>query len=291
MRVLILGADGMLGHQVFAHLQERHDVRGTVRRALDEYAGFRLFVADNTYAETDARDTGRLMEIVGDFHPGAIINAIGIVKQREEANSSLQNLEINALFPHRLGILCQAVGARLIHMSTDCVFSGDKGSYSEDDIADARDLYGRSKFLGELHQAHTLTLRTSIIGLELRHKTSLVEWFLEQRGKIKGYRRAIYSGLTTMELARVIERLLVDHGQLSGVWHVASRPISKYDLLCRLAKELGRGDVEIEPDDTFVCDRSLDAGRFAQATGYTPPVWDDMLTELAKRIRRREGVR
>ncbi len=291
MRVLILGADGMLGHQVLAHLQERHDVRGTVRRGLDEYARFRLFAADKTYAETDARDTGRLIEIAADFRPAAIINAIGIVKQREEANSSLQNLEINALFPHRLSILCQAIGARLIHMSTDCVFSGDKGGYSEEDIADGRDLYGRSKFLGELRRAHTLTLRTSIIGLELMHKTSLVEWFLEQRGRIKGYRRAIYSGFTTLELARVIERVLVDHGQLSGVWHVASRPISKYDLLCRLAKELGRGDVEIEPDDSFVCDRSLDAGRFAQATGYRPPAWGEMLTELAEQIRGREGGR
>ena len=144
--------------------------------------------------------------------------------------------------------------------------------------------------MGELHEAHTVTLRTSIVGLELKRKRSLIEWFLAQRGRLSGYRRAIYSGLTTAEMARVIERVLVEHTELSGLWHVASEPISKYALLVGLAQELGRNDVEIEPDDDFVCDRSLNAARFIKATGYTSPAWSEMLSELADEIKRREGT-
>ncbi len=291
MRILILGGDGMLGHQLLQELDSQHDVRVTLRRALACYEGFGLFNAGNNYAETDARNIDRLIDIIADFHPGAIINGIGIVKQRGEAREYIPSLEINALFPHKLAAVCNAAGARLIHISTDCVFSGRKGAYTEADLADAEDLYGRTKFLGELHDAHCVTLRTSIIGLELSRKTGLVEWFLAQKGSIKGYRRAIYTGFTTVEMARVIERVLLEHKELHGVWHVASVPINKYNLLSLLSDKLKRADIEIDPDDNFVCNRSLDGTRFTQATGYAAPSWDAMLVELAQQIRQRGKTR
>ncbi len=291
MRILILGGDGMLGHQLFKHLGADHDVRVTLRRDLGAYRELDLFKPDNAYAGIEAGDTEALLEATGDFHPEAVINGIGIVKQRDQAKASMPSLEINALLPHRLALLCKAIGARLIHMSTDCVFSGRTGNYREQDPPDAEDLYGKTKFLGELHDANCVTMRTSIIGLELSRKTGLVEWFLAQKGSIKGFRRAIYSGFTTAEMARVIERVLLEHKELHGVWHVASTPISKYELLCMLAEKIERTDVNIEPDDSFVCDRSLDGTRFTQATGYAAPSWDAMLAELAQQIRQREKTR
>jgi dTDP-4-dehydrorhamnose reductase len=170
-------------------------------------------------------------------------------------------------------------------MSTDCVFSGRKGNYHESDLADAEDLYGKSKFLGEVHEAHCVTLRTSIIGTELSRKKSLVEWFLAQKGPIKGFRRAIFSGFTTIEMARIIENLMVRHPAVSGLYHVSSAPISKYDLLMLIRNKLGMS-TEIVPDDTLQIDRSLDSARFRRECGYNPPAWENMIEELANDIKR-----
>jgi dTDP-4-dehydrorhamnose reductase len=236
----------------------------------------------------DVRSIESVGEVIDRFEPDAIVNAVGVVKQRDEAKQIIPSLEINALFPHRLLEVCKAAGVRLMHVSTDCVFSGRKGNYTEKEIPDPVDLYGRTKLLGELDEAPGITLRTSIIGLELRHKTGLIEWYLARKGTIPGFRRAIYSGFTTLEMARVIERILVRHSDLFGVWHVASAPISKYALLKRLTDVLGRRDIKIEPDDTFVCDRSLCGRAFEEATGYSPPPWEEMLLELARQVRERE---
>lgn len=287
MRVLILGGDGMLGHQLLRHLAPRHEVRVTLRRPLAAYREHGPFSAENSLAGIDARDWPAVEAALGAVSPEAVVNCIGIVKQRQEASSPVPAIEVNSLFPHRLLEGCRAAGSRLIHLSTDCVFSGRAGGYREDDLPDPVDLYGRSKLLGE-PAAPALTLRTSIIGLELARKTGLVEWFLAQRGAVRGFRRAIYSGFTTREMARVIERLLTAHPELAGVWHLASRPISKYDLLVSLARTLRRRDVEVLPDDDFTCDRSLDGSRLAEATGYRAPPWEVMLEELADEIRRRQ---
>jgi dTDP-4-dehydrorhamnose reductase len=193
----------------------------------------------------------------------------------------MENLEVNALFPQQLAYLAAELGARLIHFSTDCVFSGGKGNYTETDFPDAGDLYGQTKLLGETHHAHTLTLRTSIIGRELSRKASLVEWFLAQRGTVQGYTRAIYAGFTTLEMARIVERLIIQQQQASGVWHVSSDRISKYDLLCLMRKYF-KLDTEIVPSASFACDRSLLSDRFRSAFGYSPPSWDKMVEELAQ---------
>lgn len=284
MRVLILGGDGMLGHLLCRELASAHEVRATFRRppaddTLPDGAGF---------SGVDVRHLDRLAEVFAAFRPEAVINAVGIVKQRKEAADVLQALEVNAVFPHRLARLCSAAGARLLHFSTDCVFSGAKGSYRETDSPDPPDTYGRTKLLGEVGAPH-LTLRSSIVGLEQGRRQGLVEWFLASRGAVRGYRKAIYSGLTTLEMARLVGRLLERHGDLSGIWHVASAPIDKFSLLSRLARELGREDVRLEPVDEPLCDRSLCGDAFAAATGYRAPGWDEMLRELAEEIRRRRA--
>jgi dTDP-4-dehydrorhamnose reductase len=289
VRVLILGGDGMLGHQLLRSLSGEHEVRVTLRREKGDGVSPALFDHGNAFFGVDVRERDPLLAVFGRFRPEAVVNAVGLVKQRPEANDPLTAIEINALFPHRLARLCAPDRVRLIHLSTDCVFSGRKGDYIEEDVPDPEDLYGRTKLLGELHEAPALTLRTSIIGLEMGRRQGLVEWFLSRRGTVKGFRRALYSGLTTQEMSRVIARLLALHPALTGLFHVASARIDKYSLLSQLARWLGREDVRIEPDDTFVCDRSLCADAFRAATGYVAPSWDEMLRELAVAVRQREG--
>jgi dTDP-4-dehydrorhamnose reductase len=287
VRVLVIGGDGMLGHQLFLGLGRSHDVRVTLRRPLSEYAPLTMFTDDNAYSGIDVRCPGSLADVLAHFRPAVICNAAGIVKQRPAAGDAVTSIEVNALFPHRLAVVAAEVGARVLQISTDCVFSGTRGGYTEDDLPDPVDLYGRTKLLGELDQEGCVTLRTSIIGMELHGGQGLVEWALAQRGSIRGFRRAIYSGLTTVELTRVCEALITDHPDLHGLWHVASDPISKYDLLVELFSRLGRTDVELVPDDTFKCDRSLRANRFNHALGYRPPSWDTMLDELSESVRAR----
>ena len=276
----------MLGHQLLIAYQQRHDVRVTLRRDLNDYASYGLFNTENSYTGIDVRNNDRLVEVFSEFHPEAVINAVGIIKQRAEAIDAIPSLEINALLPHRLAVLCKATGSRLVQMSTDCVFSGKKGNYIETDESDAQDLYGKTKYLGELHENHCLTLRTSIIGLELSRRKSLVEWFLAQRGTIKGYKKAIFSGFTTIELSRVIEKLLVSHPDASGLYNLASSSINKYELLLLLKKKLGL-DINIEADDSLKIDRSLNSMQFNEKFNYTPPAWEKMIEELAQDIKGR----
>ncbi len=285
MRVTVLGGDGMLGHRLLVQLGERHQVRVTLRRKLADYASFGLFDAGNADDCVDVRDFAAVRAAIEAFRPQAVINAVGVVKQRSDANDRRLSVEINALLPHRLAELCATIGARLIHVSTDCVFSGRRGMYSEDDPCDAEDVYGRSKWLGELDSAPAITLRTSIIGRELSRKTGLLEWFLAQQQPIRGYRRAIFSGFTTIELTRIIERMLHVPDAQCGLYQVSSDPISKYDLLNLIALAFGK-TIRIEPDDDFVCDRSLDSTRFRRLFGYQPPSWPQMVAEMAARDER-----
>lgn len=284
MKILILGGDGMLGHQLLKHFAPRHETRVTLRQPLTAYASHGLFTPGNAYGGIELGTADALAPVLTAFRPDAVINAVGIVKQRPTADEAIPSLEVNALLPHRLALACRDAGARLVHMSTDCVFSGRKGNYTESDPSDAEDLYGRTKYLGEVHAPNAITLRTSIIGRELARKTSLLEWFLAQTGTIRGFRRAIFSGFTTIEMARIIEMLLTRFPAASGVYHASSAPISKYDLLGLLKAALGLPTV-IVPYDDFVCDRSLDSTRFRSEFGYRPPEWPAMVDELAQQLR------
>ena len=211
-----------------------------------------------------------------------MINCVGLIKQRDEASDEALAVRVNAEFPHRLAKRCGETGARLIHFSTDCVFAGTRGNYTEDDPADATDLYGQSKHRGEVTGPQCVSLRTSVIGHELGTNLALLDWFISQRSQtINGFKKAIYSGFTTLEMARIIERILTRHPRLSGLWHVASEPISKFDLLQLCREKLGWEGI-IEPNDEFVCDRSLNGDRFNEATGYKPPGWQAMISELAQ---------
>jgi len=270
----------MLGHRLFADLRHRHDVRVTLRQPLEAYRDLGLFDFSTAIAGIDARVTDRLAEVFAAVRPDAVVNCVGIVKQRPSANDAIASLEINALLPHRLAVLCRMAGARLVHISTDCIFSGRKGAYLETDPSDAEDIYGRTKYLGEVAGDHCLTLRTSIVGYELTRKTGLLEWFLAQHGSVPGFSQAIFSGLTTNELSRVVERMLVDHPNASGVFHVSSSPIDKYSLLMLFQKYLSP-DVEVVSDARLVIDRSLDSTRFRNEFGYQPPTWEAMVKELA----------
>jgi len=278
----------MLGHQFFNAWQTRHEVKVTLRgQSLGDAT--LVYTKANSYSGIDVRVVGALESVMRKFKPDAVVNAVGVTKQIADSSSIMETVEVNALFPHRLAVFCAKYGARLVHLSTDCVFSGKAGNYDEKAISDAEDLYGRSKFLGEVKQPHVVTLRKSTIGLELSATHGLVEWFLQQRGTIKGFRKAIYSGLVSSELARVIESILLDHRDLHGVWNVASAPIDKCDLLMRLSQRLDRRDVKIEPYDGFVCDRSLNGAEFCKKTGYIAPSWDIMLDELVIQIEDRNN--
>jgi dTDP-4-dehydrorhamnose reductase len=281
MRILILGGDGMLGHELVRQWRSKHEVRATLRLPMADYTGYGLFNDGNSFAGIDARAFDSVARVIDEYRPEAVVNTIGVVKQRDAAKQAVPSIEINSLFPHRLAAACRESGARLLHMSTDCVFSGRRGMYGEADVTDAADLYDRSKLLGEVSDAPAITLRTSMIGRELSRKTSLLEWFLAQRGPVKGYRNAIFSGFTTQEMARILEMLITRFPQASGLYHVSSSPISKYDLLRLIRDKLGLS-TEILADDSFRCDRSLDSTRFREAFGYSPPTWDAMIEELAR---------
>jgi dTDP-4-dehydrorhamnose reductase len=270
----------MLGNAAYRVLSANPElsVYGTARSE-----GSRKFfseaLAEKIILGVDVESQDSLIKAFGAIRPDVVINCVGLVKQLADANDPLQAVPINTLLPHRLAALCKATGARLVHISTDCVFSGDKGGYRESDFPDAYDLYGRSKLLGEVDYPHAITLRTSIIGRELSGHRSLVGWFLAQQGTVQGFTGAIFSGLPTMELARVINEYVLPRPDLHGLYHVATQPINKYDLLKLVAKTYGK-DTEIVPSDRLTIDRSLNADRFREATGYVAPEWSVLVQNM-----------
>jgi dTDP-4-dehydrorhamnose reductase len=280
MKVVLLGGTGMLGHRLWINLRKRHDVWVTVRGEGNPFPAVPQFPADRIVRRVDALASDDVIGALGAIRPDLVINCIGLIKQMEHAGDALPALTMNAVLPHRMSAICRAVGARFVHISTDCVFSGRKGNYTESDPSDAEDVYGRTKFLGEVHGSHAITLRTSIIGQELKNHLGLVEWFLAQSGTIKGYQKALYSGFTTDELSRIILERVIPNPELNGLYTVSSEPISKYDLLLLVREAYGR-KIEILPEDRFTCDRTMDSTRFRKATGYVPPSWAEMIREMA----------
>ena len=281
MKILVLGVSGMLGNAVFRYCSEdsQHEVIGSarsdsVRRNFPEALGQRIVTG------TDVDNQDSLALLFTKVKPDVVINCVGLIKQMADANDPLQAIPINSLLPHRLARLCDIAGARLIHVSTDCVFSGSKGNYLESDASDAKDLYGRSKFMGEVDYPHCITLRTSIIGHELNSAKSLVGWFLAQQGSVMGYTKAIFSGLPTIELAHVIRDVVLPQPALRGLYHVAAEPINKFDLLTLVAQSY-RKEIEIVADEQLVIDRSLNAQRFRAATGYVAPAWPELIQKMA----------
>lgn len=280
MKVLVLGASGMLGSAVLrlAHTWPNVEAWGTLRGA-GAKRHFDASLHDRLITGVDADQPDTLTEALARVRPDLVINCVGLIKQLGNAKDPLAAIPLNAVLPHRLARLCALAGARLVHVSTDCVFSGSKGGYVESDLPDATDVYGRTKLLGEVDYPHAITLRTSIIGRELSGANALVDWFLSQTGPVRGFRRAVFSGLPTVELARVILEYVAPRPELHGVYHVSAAPINKFDLLTLVGKTFGK-DTEINPDDAFVIDRSLSSARFSEATGYIAPDWPTLIERL-----------
>jgi dTDP-4-dehydrorhamnose reductase len=284
MKILVLGGEGMLGHKIFQTLSTRYPgTKCTIFGSLDDpfYRAIPLFTKKNTAEKVNAMDLQALRKLLEKEKPDFIINCIGIVKQRDDGKMSIPSITINSLLPHLLADWALAWGGRLVHFSSDCIFSGKKGNYSEDDPSDAEDLYGKSKYLGEVASANALTLRTSIIGRELSHFQSLLEWFLAQKGKqVKGYKKVIYSGVTTNYISNLVGDIIRDHPKLSGLYQVTAPFITKHDLLVRI-RDAYKLDVEIVLDEVEISDRSMNGLRFRKVTGYQKPSWDSLVAQLA----------
>lgn len=276
MKILVLGASGMIGSTMARVLSEdtEFDVIGTIR---SETARSLLppVVAERLVAGVDLTNPDRIARVFREVRPHVVVNCAGLTKHLPAGNDPLSALTMNSLLPHRLTEYCIMLNARLIHVSTDCVFSGEKGNYLESDYPDADDFYGKSKHLGEVVGPGCLTLRTSTIGSELGTRHGLLEWFLAQE-KCKGYRRAIFSGLPTVEFARVVRDIVIPNGDLSGLYHIGARPIDK-DSLLRLIARIFETKTSIVPDDQVIIDRSLDITRFTAATGYRPADWPELI--------------
>jgi dTDP-4-dehydrorhamnose reductase len=280
LTVLVLGASGMLGNAVFRFFSQSpgYSAIGSVRSA-----GAKGLLPKALHSRiiggVDVHDMDGLLALFERVKPHIVINCVGLVKQLPEGNEPLEAIPINALLPHRLLRICKVSGARLIHVSTDCVFDGARGMYRELDFADAKDIYGRSKYLGEVHDSQAITLRTSIIGPELNSAHGLVSWFLTQRGSVTGFTRAIFSGLPTVELARVMRDLIIPRMDLGGLYHISAEPISKHDLLSLIARAYAKS-IDIVPDGNLIIDRSLDSSRFRELTAYIPPAWPELVRDM-----------
>ncbi|PJZ43090.1 NAD(P)-dependent oxidoreductase [Leptospira kmetyi] len=280
-KVLILGASGMLGSALYKILSDKFDyqVFGTIRS--QEYLKFfSESERKNLITHFDATNQDELARVFNELKPDLVINCIGIIKQQKVAEDPLTILPINSLLPHRLSNLCKLINARLILISTDCVFNGKKGMYTESDVPNAEDLYGKSKEIGEVaHESHVLTIRTSIIGHELSSTYSLVNWFLSQKEKVKGFKKAIFSGFPASEIAEIIGTKIIPNSTLSGLYHVSAEPISKYDLLSLVRKVYAK-DIQIIESEDVIIDRSLDSKKFRQEVDFQPKSWESLIQEM-----------
>ncbi|HEC8328315.1 TPA: SDR family oxidoreductase [Providencia rettgeri] len=273
MKVLVLGTTGMLGYSLFSNLNEYSnlDVYGTVR----SISGKEHFFEKNANRLIDNIDVNFLADIektIQLIQPNVVLNCIGLIKQHEISKQYISAIQINSLLPHQLASICDKYNARLIHFSTDCVFDGKLGNYQESDLPTAMDLYGRSKCLGEVSYGHHLTLRTSIIGHELTSSVSLIDWFLSQENEVNGFSKAIFSGLPTCYIAKILAELIFVNPELRGIYHLSAEPIDKCTLISLVAKYYNK-TIKINKDTDFVIDRSLDSTRLKKLTGFIPPSW------------------
>jgi dTDP-4-dehydrorhamnose reductase len=285
MKILIIGASGMIGSALIENFSAKDNgvlLYGTVRspESLKRLASvFDPSVQLVIFKEPSFINPDGIASLLCSIKPDVVINCIGLIKQNYSENRKSEFIKLNALFPHLLYDECFQLGIRLIQISTDCVFNGKKGNYSEDDLGDANDVYGLTKYLGEINAPNALTIRTSCIGPEISSHIGLLEWFLAQKNEVQGFKHAIYSGLTTHELATVLMEFILPNLDLQGLFHISSSPISKYDLLVKIAKRFNKA-ITIHPNEEFVVDRTLNSSKFFNATGYKAPSWDEMLDKL-----------
>lgn len=280
-KVLVLGGEGMLGHKAYQILSQEYDTYATFLDFSEIHRKTGIFDEQKALPKINVFEFDILKKALDKVQPDFIINCIGMIKQRDGSKIPRVTIYLNSLFPHLLAEYCERAGPKLIHVSTDCVFSGKKGGYREEDFPDAEDLYGRTKFLGEVNYGKALTLRTSLIGRELFSNISLVEWFLSQEHKtVPGYVNAIFSGLTTIAFAREVKRMVSEFPELKGLYHLSAEKINKFQLL-NLIKASFKLDIDIQPGYDFFCDRSLDSGKYRSLTKFVPPSWEEMIREMS----------
>jgi dTDP-4-dehydrorhamnose reductase len=275
VKILVLGATGLLGNAVFRSMSKASGARvaGTIRREAarglfaPEHAA-RLLVVE------DLENPQELARLFDGARPDVVVNCIAA--GRPAPADPMRSILVHSVLPRRLLHLCGRSGARLIQIGSDGVFSGMRGAYTEDDVPDASDIYGISKLLGEVAAPGSITLRTSIIGHELQSGSGLLEWFLSQQDQCRCYTRAIFSGFPTIVLADLIRDVVIPRPDLDGVYHVATRAISKFDLLQLVARRYSKA-IQLIPDDRENPDRSLVAARFEKATGYVAPDWPTLV--------------
>lgn len=282
-KILVLGVSGMLGNAVFRVLSENaeFEVQGTIR-SIEYLRFFTKAESERITSNMDVLNENELLRLFSNIKPDIVVNCVGIIKQQKLAKDPITVLPINSLLPHRLSNLCKLVGARLILISTDCVFNGQKGNYTETDTPDAEDLYGRSKEIGEIREeSHVFTVRTSIIGHELNSNHSLIDWFLSQNGEVRGYKKAFFSGLPSCEIAEIIKTVIIPNPKLYGLYHISSDPISKFDLLSLVGEVYGKNNKILESEEVIV-DRSLDSTKFRKETSYKPLSWKNLILLMKK---------
>ena len=279
-KILVIGANGMLGGSIFRYFsrQSGFDVLGTVRSEASQQQLSTLGF-ENTLCGVDVNDDSALEKVFAEFNPTFVFNCVGLIKQLAVSRKAVPAIEINALIPHRLAELASHFGGKLIHFSTDCVFSGAKGMYLEQDTPDATDIYGRSKLLGEVDYAPHLTLRTSIIGHEANSNVSLVDWFLGQEGTVKGFSKAFFSGLPTIYVAKFVHQYVLNNSDLYGLYHLSADRIDKFTLLSMIKEVYGKETV-IEEYSDFAIDRSLDSSSLRTAVNFAPPSWNELIEEM-----------
>ena len=283
MRILILGTSGLIGHKLFQILGKRFgDIHGVLHHDGSVEKAASLFDNENCYFNVDVLDTHKIKKILNEIKPDVILNCAGITKRRPEINDPLLAIGLNALFPHKLAQWAKEHNCRVIHFSTDCVFDGKIGDYTEDSLTTGEDAYGRTKALGEIQYDHTLTIRSSFIGRELSVFSELLEWLIAQEGKtIKGFTNAYYSGISTLEMSRVVGDIIEFHQGVSGLRQLSCiEPISKFELLC-LARDAFGVNVEIVPDGNFTIKPTLNSDKLKSEINLSIPSWPQMMADLA----------
>ena len=292
-KCLIVGAHGMLGHKIYQVFSKEFDTYGTIHGGLSEIYKYEslFYKKQNLIDHVDAKIILSVEKAINQVKPDVVINCIGIVKSlTEKTENKLDSIWVNSLFPHQLYNLCHNRGIKLIHISTDCVFRGATGNYSELFNPDARDLYGRTKYLGELN-GYALTLRTSIIGRELSGQKNLVEWFLTHRNDtVQGFTKAFWNGFTTLEFANILLDIVKNHPDFTGLYHLSSETVSKYELLKMIKEAMGLS-VDILPHDEFLVNRTLDSTLFRNHTGFIPKPLKQQVVEFAEDARMYEKWR
>jgi dTDP-4-dehydrorhamnose reductase len=281
-KILIIGASGMIGSALvkFLSKSDEFSIFGSIRYLCTSKNFFNKFNNIKIFNNINLENTNSLLSVINLISPDIVINCAGVVKQSKEIRNRYNTIFLNSLFPHYLFQLSSKHNFRLIHISTDCVFSGNKGNYSETDFTDANDFYGRTKLLGEIKSGNSINIRASLIGHEIKKKQGIVEWFLSQDGNVEGYKKAIFSGLTSVEFARIICENIISNHNLKGLYHISSNPISKHDLLLLIKKIYNKTSINIISSNKIIINRSLNSSNFQNHTGYLPKDWPQMIKEM-----------